>query len=437
MFAALTNMKRFRDDPLAFTEYLEATQGEIAKVALGPKTFHFVYDADAAEHVLLTHAARYQKSRLIFDKIIPITGKNGLVQLEGDTWAVWRARTGEMFTKHAFSFYPDVITHYLRDAIKEINHAASTNTSIDISALFVAYTIRTAVAIFLGCDDKQVSAQIAQDFIELNYLCGERMRTFVTLPLFIKTKQNRKITTLTNRLRTTFASLIHNAWINNRAHSLIDHLITTCPARNETAIGAITDQLMTFLFAGFETTSSSLTFCFYLLARHPLVQNLVRQEIIGLGQEQVVTRETMKRYGYAIAVYKEALRMFPPAWILAREALVDDNIDGHHIRKRDTIIVCIRQIHRNKTLWADAEDYQPERFLTDPSVRQKKCAFMPFGVGPRICSGNHLAILEAVSAIATLCPQFEFVVDNRNEMPLKAFVTLNPKSAVLLKVKRL
>lgn len=434
MFQALENLKRFQSDPIAFIKALDC--GAIARVPLGPKRFHFIFDEEAAEHVLLKNVTNYKKSRLIFDKIVPITGKKGIVQLEDEEWNLWRFRTGPMFSKEALNGYTEIITHNLAQAIKKLDAAALLKERIDIRELFVSYTINSAVQILLGCTNNELSEHIARDFMELNFLCGQRMRNFLSLPLFIKSAHNKTIALLQKRLRANIAQLIVHAASPSHPPSLIKHLVQTSPEKNN---GDITDQLMTFLFAGFETTAASLTFCFYLLATSKDAQEFIRKESANFKEGQNLELDQIRGYNYTIAAYKEALRLFPPAWILARQAGRDDIIGSHIVKKHDNIIICIRQIHRKSELWTDPHSFVPERFMVkdeQAAWRKNKCAFIPFGVGQRICSGHQLAMLEAINAIVQLCRQFVFSHEFNYEIPIEAMVTLMPKNPVFVKAER-
>lgn len=432
MFQALENLKRFQSDPIAFINALDC--GTISRVPLGHKRFHFIFDEEAAAHVLLKNVSNYKKSRLIFDKIVPITGKKGIVQLEDEEWNLWRFRSGPMFSKEAINGYSEIINYNLAQALKKLDAAALLNERIDIRELFVSYTINSAVQILLGCTNNELSKHIAQDFMELNFLCGQRMRNFLSLPLFIKNAQNKKLALLQQRLRANIAQLIEHAASPSHPPSLLKHLVDTLPERNNSNI---TDQLMTFLFAGFETTAASLTFCFYLLAKSKNAQEFIRKESANFKEGQNLELDQIRGYYYTIAAYKEALRLFPPAWILARQAGKDDVIGSHIVKKNDNIIICIRQIHRKSQLWSNPHSFVPERFMLKDehaAWRKNKCAFMPFGVGQRICSGHQLAMLEAINAIVQLCRQFVFSNETEHEIPIEAMVTLMPKNPVYIKV---
>lgn len=436
---SVNNLQSFMRDPLSFTSDRRQKHGDAFSIYLGPKKFHFISHPDLAEKILINNAASYRKSRIIFNKIIPITGEQGIVQLEGSEWQRLRKQTGPLFSREAFNAYPDIISHYLDQAVAELDEYAAKNSRVDIAKLFVSYAIKTGTRIFVGISHDDLAEKIAVDFMELNYLCGLRMRRLIALPLSIPTPINRKISTVQKRIKKHLREILKSsATIHDQ--SLLGLLKKFHHVDDRLSFDLMCDQLMTFLFAGFETTAASLTFCFYLLAQNEEVAQTARNEFSS-HDEQPLSLDAIKNFQFANAVYREALRMYPPAWILAREAIHNDTVADISIKKRDNVIICIREIHRHNLFWQNEDRFLPARFLrTDDdhsAWREKKCAFIPFGAGARICSGSQLAMLEAVNAIARLLKRYHFSTEPTYQLDLEAMVTLCPRGPVFLRVSKL
>lgn len=395
-----------------------AQNGDFYSLYLGHKKFHFACHPDLAESILNSQVHEYQKSRLIFDKIMPITGKKGLVQLEGEEWKEMRRITSEVFQKKYLDNYVDVINAYTDELVEQIKKDIKTNKVIDISALMIRYTIHVIIRIVFGTAHHEQANIIAKNFIELNDLCGHRMRKILAFPLIIPTALNGKIKKTQQILRSHVSKLI------NTNHHLDEwHLLSKlCSSLKDDTYKQtlIQDQMMTFIFAGYETTAASLAFCFYLLAKHQESQQIIRLQVDSSD--------------YTLAVYKEALRLYPPAYMLAREVVHPHQLAGNHLKVGENVLLSVHGIHKHPQFWSNPHAFLPERFLNSD---MHKFAYIPFGYGKRVCSGMQLAMREAVIVLEKLLSHFQFSLHTRDELQVNAMVTLHPKNAVNLITEQL
>lgn len=393
----LSLLHQFMKNPTVFLDSVN-TRG-LKALTLGPKRFIFIFDPALSYDILNNRPETFVQNRTIFDRIKPITGNKGLVQLNGDESKFFREKFAPMFR-------PDNMNRMKNEILKNSQSAFANirpNTQIDITSIMTDLVLKNAFKIFMGLDLLNETKMIAEDFQELNELCGKRMVAALPLPLFIPTKKNRRILFLQDNLRSQIAKVLKE---NHGDLETIPKLFSG----DKTLI----DQCMTFLFAGHETTASSLSFTFLLLAKHP---EYIKQ--IADGNDQM-----------AMLSYKESLRMFPPAYMLAREAAADTELSGEKIKKGDQIIVAVKQIQNNPDFHKNPEQFYPERFLSANS------AFFPFGLGPKACIGEGLAYMEAITIIKAFCKKFDFTSDHEaiESFPL---VTLHPKKGQMITIKRL
>jgi enediyne biosynthesis protein E7 len=423
--SAIQNLRHFVNDPLSFMHEVHEKNGDLCSLYLGHKKFHFMFTPELAEHVLNTNASYYRKSRLIFNKIKPITGKSGLVQLEGDHWSQMRQMTSEVFHRTYLDDYIHIINQYTDKLVAQIKKHLETSNTVDISSLMIRNTINIAVKIFCGhSQDKQANI-IADKFIELNSLCGRRMRQVISCSLIVPTALNRNINRIRRELSATFDELITTASHGDHLNLLakLSHGLQGQQNKND----LIKDQMMTFIFAGYETTAASLAFCFYLLAKYKPHQQKIRDgSLIGSSE-------------HAGCAYREALRLYPPAYMLAREVLQDDQLEALAVKKGDNLILSLYEIHRHTNYWKNANEFIPERFLktnhSGTSANRHKFAFIPFGYGKRICSGMQLAFIEASIVLEKLLSHFTFSLSKHSNLAIEAMVTLHPKGEVNLIVE--
>jgi cytochrome P450 len=404
MLKQFKQLRSFTQDPLIFITNQRKEQGDFFTMNLGIKKIHFACHPKYAEAMLGMKTDQFQKSRLIFNKIRPITGKRGLVQLENDDWTRMRKITNEIFQRQYMARYPEMMIYYLDKECEKIDGAAAVN----IMALMTSYTLKTALSVIFGNVNNETVESFSSLFLELNARCGLRMRSLLSLPSI-------RIYRIQQALRAKIMALVTSQ--HTEGVSLMSVLRQQIPRRDNDARELIVDQLMTFLFAGFETTAASLASSLYLIAKYPELQ----EKIIGDDDKK----------SYTTAVYKEALRLYPPAWMLARQAVTDTLLCEQNIAKGDNIFLSVREIHRHPDYWSLPDSCKPERFFLDDKPR---FSFLPFGMGKRICSGHAMAMMEAVLAISRLCQRYQFSLPDNQPLKMQAMVTLHPVGNINLRV---
>ena len=392
-FQPLRHFYDFMADPISFLQLRMRVGPRIQRLRFGPKHFVLIFDPDLAHEILVKRTEVFIQNRTIFDRIKPVTGDRGLVQLKGKESQAARAQIRSYFSPEIMDQTRNTIERYVHEL--HLGHESQT----DIADTMTHLILRTALKIFLGIDSPTLVAEIGCRFMRLNVLCGQRMRSLFPAPLFIPTSQNKEINRLQQEVR-----------------ALIQSEIGFCQGAIPSAFRGsrdVMDHCLTFLFAGHETTASSLAFSFYLLAQNPNYQ------------------ERIEESGMALAIYKESLRLFPPAYMLAREASASCELHGIQIEKGDQIIIGTHAIHRNSTYFAQPRLFQPERFLQKLSHQK---AFLPFGAGPKSCIGEKIAYLEAEIVLKMLCKRYRFSTDIQ-KIKANAHITLHPASGQFLTVK--
>ena len=196
------------------------------------------------------------------------------------------------------------------------------------------------------------------------------------------------------------------------------------------------DEAITVLTAGHETAGAALSWAWYLLATHPHEQQALADEVRGHLQGRLPTAADLPAMPLATAVFEETMRLYPPAWGMPRETIAADDILGYPIPARATLVVSQLLAHRHPGFWERPDAFEPARFLPGASGARPKFAFFPFGGGPRICIGNHFAMIEGPLALAALAQRFEFTfVEGQQVVPDPTF-TLRPKYGVQLTVRK-
>jgi cytochrome P450 len=197
----------------------------------------------------------------------------------------------------------------------------------------------------------------------------------------------------------------------------------------------IVSNLFTFIAAGHETTALALTWTFYLLSRHPDVEQLLIDEIGAVTGHGPLAAEHVERLTLTRQVVQEAMRLYPPAPIVARKAVRATSLGGEPVVEGVEVMIPIYALHRHRRLWAEPDRFDPDRFAPEPTKLRHRYAYLPFGAGPRICVGMSFAMFEAVAILASLLPAARLRLPEGETPDLTMRVTLRPAGGMRMALR--
>ena len=195
----------------------------------------------------------------------------------------------------------------------------------------------------------------------------------------------------------------------------------------------IKDEVTILFVAGHDTSANALAWFWHVLGKHPLVEKKIRAEIKVLNGS-VPTIADLPKFPYTLAALEETMRLYPPAWVTDRQALEDDEYQGLIIPKGTYMITYFYGLHRNDEYWPNPEEFQPERFLPPMKKAHQPYTYLPFGGGPRLCIGNHFALLEMQLVVIRMLQHFKLTPIGEKEILAFPLVTLRPKTAVWMQL---
>ena len=199
----------------------------------------------------------------------------------------------------------------------------------------------------------------------------------------------------------------------------------------------MTDNLLTFIAAGHETTAVALTWAFYLLDLHPEITDRVLAEIADVTGGREVEPDHVQALAYTRQVVQEAMRLYPPAALLLRDARAPLRVGEHDLEPGVAIMIPLYAVHRHASLWDDPDRFDPDRFAPDAIKARHRLAYLPFGAGPRTCIGASFALLEAVAIMAVILPAVRLARPSGAPQPtLRLRVTLRPGNGMPMTVSR-
>jgi cytochrome P450 len=192
-------------------------------------------------------------------------------------------------------------------------------------------------------------------------------------------------------------------------------------------------EILNICIGAYETTTNTLSWAFYLLARHPQVEERLHAEVDDVLGGRIPDFTDLPKLAYTRMVADETLRIYSPAYQFMRRARESDEINGYRVPAGTNILINSYLLHRHPEFWDDPERFAPERFTPERIAQRPKHAYVPFGSGRRVCIGKHFALAELVLVLATVARRHRLVLPpDAPEVHPEALITLHPKGGVHL-----
>jgi cytochrome P450 len=198
----------------------------------------------------------------------------------------------------------------------------------------------------------------------------------------------------------------------------------------------VRDQVVTIFMAGHETTAQALSWTFYLLSQHPDVERKLHDELATVLAGHTPRYEDLGELRYTRMVIEESMRLFPPAHIMGRQPVSDDEVLGHRIPAGSTVLILPWLLHRKPALWENPDCFDPERFAPERTARRPRFAYLPFGAGPRICIGAAFAMAEAMIILATIAQRYRLPLKPGFPVEPQGLITLRPRHGLRMTLER-
>ena len=390
-----------------------------------------VNDPAAVRRVFLDNVANYRKDELQLRILRPGLGK-GLLTSDGDHWRAQRRALAPLFApRQVAAFVPAMhdVAHAGVDRLRRKREGRVVDVSEEMARLTLEMLERTLFSHGLGRDPSEFQRAVTRYF---NTAGRVDPLDLLGLPTFLPRLGQRRARGTLEFFRRAVDDIIasRRALLARGETSPMDILSLLLSAKDpETGEGMPEDDIraniVTFIGAGHETTANALTWTLYLLSCAPEWRDKVEREIDG-GFDGT-RRDALDDLPITKAALEEAMRLYPPAATLSREAIDTDTLAGRRIRAGTIVTISPFVLHRHHTLWRDPDVFDPSRFLGAARESIDRFAYIPFGAGPRICIGQGFAMIESVITLAHLMKAFRFdLVPGHVVEPLQR-VTLRPK----------
>ena len=423
----------FKRDQLGFYESCAREYGDFVQTRLGPVRMLLVYHPDAIEELLVTRNRDFTKS-VGLRRLRPLIG-DGLFLSEGDTWLRQRRLVQPAFHRQRLAGYGDVMTAFTRRHVAGWKDGSVVDMQAEMMALTQAIVAKTLFDADVSGDAfeaGQAAEVVMRDF-------GDRLQSLWVLPYWLPTPRNLK----SRRAIRHLDALVHRIIEERRASSqdrgdLLSMLVDAQDADDGTRMTGrqVRDEVMTLFLAGHETTAAALSWIWYLLARHPEAEARLADELRTALDGRAPATSDLPRLRYADMIVTEAMRLYPPAYGLGRQAARATEIAGQPIARGDIVVVPTYVVQRDARWFEEPAAFRPERWDGDLARRLPRFAYFPFGGGPRQCIGNGFAQMEAVLLLATIAQGFRLSLMPGQRITPTPYVTLRPEPGIRLLVAR-
>lgn len=413
-----------KTDPLSFWRNAHTQHGDIINLKVGPMNIWFfaspeaIYDILVSKHRLMRKGVAYKGLRKLLGE--------GLITTDKEHWSSQRESLNPLFSPSAIKAYSSSVYDAVEAGMVELKQLASSGQPVDIGHAMTRLTMRVISRAAFGVDLADGHDEIVDAFEFAFGFIADITAQPMHAPLFVPTANNRKFKQALKTIEKFTDGLIDDAVSKSSGDDLNNNIFAALKGNDRKLLR---DEFIGLYFAGYETTARTMTFLMHMLSKNPETLETLRSEASKLKRPNNL-EDVTQSLPYATEVVNEALRLYPPIAMLARQNNTACEIEGVKIGANSILIVCPFVAQRNKKFWPSGDAFKPS--LKKPFAKRitHRGAFSPFGAGPRMCIGKHFAMVELVIAITKVSQSFEWELLNDSEIELDFHGSLRPKSPI-------
>jgi len=427
-FHIFKNRKRISKNPLPFHHESFEKFGDIFRIKLGGKhPVVFTRNPALVKHILQKQHRKYYKSPLQTVDLARYIG-HGILTSNGEHWRTHRRMVQPAFHKKKLQNLMGTV----RDAILLELQRIEPNTTLDVFPLMHDLAFQVVARSLFSNTDIRKRMERLQDITMANQrmLIKEMRQPYLKWWFHLNGSIKRHL-----GLAKQGQNLLHEI-IEERRNSgkekddLLDMLLQ---ARYEDgspmAQKQLIDEVLILFTAGHETTANALSFTLFLLAKHPEIQERIYQEVTLIDLDEGDLLQHILKLKFTKQTIEEAMRLYPPGYIIDRIAIEDDEFEGKKICKDTLLLMSIYEVHRYNNFWESPKTFDPDRF--DPDTKKDYSDYYyPFGAGPRMCVGNNFAMYEMILTVTEILKKYK-VSTHLETVEINPMITLKPKRVPL------
>jgi cytochrome P450 len=402
------------------------------------RTNYFVTDPELVGRVLVDESDKLVKAEPMRRALEPALGQ-GILTAEGARWRVQRRTASPVFRAQTVNgFIPAMLAAAQATRARWQKKPSGSQLDVGREMMHLTFEIilKTMLSGSADVDVLQVERSIS-DFLESTswaiVLSALHAPHWTPYPGRARSERGR-----TYLRRTVAARAAERRRTGERPHDLLSLMMDATDPDTGSGMGEtnVIDNILTFIGAGHETTALALTWTFYLLSRHPKIEQKILDEVQQVTNGEPLQPDQVANLTYTRQAIQESMRVYPPVAMVVRDATESFELGGEIVQPGNGVFVPIYAIHHHRDLWDDPETFSPGRFAPDAVKARHRYSYLPFGAGPRICIGMGFALLEATAILATLLPQARLQSPPDFKPTPKVRVTMRPAEGMTMTLQQ-
>ena len=390
--------------------------------APGRGVYNYVINhPDDIKRVLLSNHRNYTKGEGM-DRVKILLG-NGIMTSEGDFWRRQRRMMQPSFHRRVIDQFSRLIREVNDKFIARWEGNAARGEPVNISDDTSELTLEIVLGSIFGGDLARLETQFGAN------------------PFAVVAKEQNRDLKFAFRFR-SLTKLVQEL-INRRRQTSAEHfdflsmLMATRDRETDQPMSdkELIDEVLTLIVAGHETTAAALAWTWYLISQHPEAQAQLQAEADRAGDDQTLGLDAAESLAFTHQVLQEALRLYPPGWLITRRTLQADELGGFPIAPRTDVFISPYMLHRHPAFWSEPEEFRPERFAGADAEERHRFAYIPFAVGPRHCIGENIAMFEMLVHVHAMSRRFRLTRAGNEPIELEAQINLRPRSNLMMTVE--
>jgi len=420
---------QLRRDPLTFMTRNARTYGDIVCLRFFNLRTYLLFHPDHIEDVIVNNSKKFIKGRIL--RANRFLFGNGLLTSEGEFWLRQRRMMQPAFHRNRIANYSSTMT----ECATRLMESWRSGQQLDIHDAMMGLTLQIVAKTLFSADVARDAPEVRENLDVLLEFTMDFRRLLMS-PSWLPTRRNLQAKRAVRNLTQIIDRIIQE---RRRSREDTGDLLSLLIHAQDEDGSRMTDQqlrdeALTLFLAGHETTASALSWTWMLLAQNPQVEQKLHHELDTVLNGRTPSLEDLPNLPYTNHVLTESMRLYPPAWAMARLAVEDHCVGDYPVPKGTGVTAITWVVHRDPRWYDDPERFLPERWEGDLLKRIPRFAYFPFGYGPRQCIGNAFAMMEAQLVLATIAQQFRFTLaPGRSIVPL-ASITLRPRHGMYVEL---
>jgi len=408
--------------------------GDVVRARFFYITAYFLYHPADIEYVLSTNAKNFVKSMSLHSNFFQRLVGNGLLTSEGEFWRRQRRLAQPGFHRQRISSYAEVMVEYSQRLIASWRPGEERDIHRDMMRLSLEIVVKTLF-----------NANVSDDADRVERIMSELVKPFASQATLRWILDNRLPTAAHRRFHRLAAEIDEIIYRIIRERRAIgrdegDLLSMLLAAQDEDGHQMtdkqLRDEVITLFLAGQETTALTLSWTWYLLAQNPDVEKKFHAEIDQVLNGNTPTIADVPRLKYTEMITKEAMRLYPPAYGVGREAVEACEIGGYRVPAKTQVFMFQWTTQRDPRFFEEPDEFYPDRWTEEFMNTLPKYAYFPFGGGPRICIGNTFAMMEIILVLATIGQKLRFSLASDRPVEIEPAMSLRPRDGIRVVVQQ-